>query len=506
MTRHHRRAALDADRFGYVRDRERFLYQDPQNAWGRQTKTPRFNFRKCIAGAMCALLLTGAVAVGVLIGIRYTADYSADHRRVATQVVTNQEPILGTALTADPVANSCEHCENEGKIANIAWQYFDNNRQPETGLVNSVEGVESTTLWDTGSSIAAFLAARDFNLITQHDFDHSIMAMLQTLSKIQLVNGVAPNTLYHTRTAQMVDYNNQPVENGIGVSTIDLARAAFWLNTLQCMHPKYFNPVTRVLDRWNYDALFREGEIYGLARDALVSDRASTIQQGRFGFEQYAGRIFKALGHPTYISASYDNRNRANTEILGVRIGHDLRDPRNTGVNNFVLTDSYTLDAMELGIRPDNKDIVTSIYDVQRERWRHTGIPTALTDGHINQPPYFLYNTIFDAGLSFTTTTDTGVRNDDLRTISTRAAFMLASLFPQDPYSAVLLSAVESAYDPDRGWFSGVYENGGFNDVTTANTNGIILQTMLFRKYGVLAEQCHAYQQVKNYSTVLSNR
>ena len=494
MTRHRRRARIDADRFGHMRERERFLYEDPYGEnteqWpeeapaGHNTNT---SLSQYLLAAACTLLLTGTVIFGAL----YYGERTADK----TLASANSEPTIGAALAPAQSASDCidDGCSDDIEIARVAWRYFENNYQPETGLVNSVDGVETTTLWDTGSSLAAFIAARDFGFITQHDFDHSIMALLQTLTGIDLVNGVAPNILYNTRSARMVDYNNEVDNSGIGVSTIDLARSAFWLNTLQCMHPKYYNPVNRVMDRWASDELFRNGKLYGLARDAQDDDRISPIQQGRFGFEQYAGRIFHALGHPTQIAASYDNPNRSNTEILGVMIAHDRRDPRNTGVNNFVLTDSYTLDAMELGVRVDNRDILQSIFDVQKARWRETGIATALTDGHINEPPHYLYNTIFDAGLPFTTTTDTGLRNDKLRTISTRAAFMLATLFPDDLYSDVLLAAIESAYDPEKGWFSGVFENGGFNDVTTANTNGIILQTMLYRKYGVLSTQCRSH-------------
>lgn len=461
------------------------MYQDPDEWTPDNYYPPKPSGNNHLLTAACAVLLTGTVILGSL----YLGERSAD-KLVAS---ANNEPPISAALPAPANEQTCTDGNCDSQVARVAWRYFENNYHPQTGLVNSVDGVESTTLWDLGSSIAAFIAARDFGITTQHDFDHSIMALLQTLARIDLVDGVAPNILYNTRTARMVDYNNEVDDAGIGTSTIDLARTAYWLNTLQCLHPKYYNPVNRVLDRWNYDRLIKNGELYGLARDDNETDKTQPIQQGRFGFEQYAGRIFHSLGHNTEISASYDNPHRANTEILDTMIAHDHRDPRNTGVNNFVLTDSYTLDAMELGIQTDNRALLDNIYKVQKRRWRETGIATALTDGHLNQPPYYLYNTIFDAGLSFTTTTDTGIRNDELRTISTRAAFMLATLFPDDLYSDVLLSAVESAYDPDKGWFSGVFENGGFNDITTANTNGIILQTMLFKKHGVPGAQCRSH-------------
>ena len=490
MTPYRRNARLDADRFENVRARERFLYEQSDEEWYDEDYDNHRSLAGYVVITVCALLLTGSI----ILGARYFSEFS-----YSGFDSYYDEPTVAAALPVQDALHSPQACRTDGlcdddyQTAKTAWKYFENNRQPDTGLVNSVDTVEITTMWDTGSSIAAFLAARDFGFTTQHDFDHSIMALLQTLAKVDLVAEVAPNILYNTRTAEMVDYNNSPSESGIGVSAIDLSRTAFWLNTLQCMHPKYFNPVKRVLERWNYDSLIRNGELYGLASDQRDNGKQIPVQQGRFGFEQYAGKIFHSLGHRTEVSADYHNQYRSNTEILGVTIAHDSRDPRNTGVNNFVVTDSYILDAMELGLNADNRSLLQNVYNVQKERWRQTGIATALTDGHINQPPHYLYNTIFDAGLAFTTTTDTGVRHDDLRTISTRAAYAMAALFPDDIYSEVLMSSIESAYDTEKGWFSGVYENGGFNEITTANTNGIILETILYKKYGALGAQCKSH-------------
>ena len=69
----------------------------------------------------------------------------------------------------------------------------------------------------------------------------------------------------------------------------------------------------------------------------------------------------------------------------------------------------------------------------------------------------------------------------------------MALLYPDDEYTKVIKSQVESAYDPKKGWYSGVYENGnGYNKATTANTNGIALSTLLYKKYGSVYELCNA--------------
>ena len=68
----------------------------------------------------------------------------------------------------------------------------------------------------------------------------------------------------------------------------------------------------------------------------------------------------------------------------------------------------------------------------------------------------------------------------------------MAILFPEEPYSKVLMQTVGSAYDPEGGWYSGVYESGaGYNDVATANTNGVVMSGLLYKKYGSIFRHCN---------------
>ncbi len=386
---------------------------------------------------------------------------------------------------------SVELSDSDLKIAKIAWKYFENNYNPETGLVNAVNKYPSTTMWDTGSALAAYIAARDFGILSQKDFDDAIMALLETLATIELFDDVAPNKVYNTKTRKMVDYGNKEQPLGIGVSVLDLARLISWLNTLQCMHPKYYSPVNSVLSRWDYSRLIMEDEMYGMARDKKDENIVHPRQEGRLGYEQYAGKIFDRVGFKVDISRDYNNKYRSNTSILGVDIAYDSRDPREFYANNYVVTESYAMDAMELGIDDDNRDLLRNIYDVQKTRWEQTGIVTAISEDNIDRKPYFLYNSIYNAGLKFSTTNSSGEDYDHLKATSTKAAISMALLFPDEPYSQVLMQSVSSAYDPEGGWYSGVYESGaGYNDVTTANTNGVIMSGLLYKKYGSLFDHC----------------
>lgn len=409
------------------------------------------------------------------------------------RVETVKQVAGGMSCLIQPVANSCKipkaHlCHGDLEIAKTAWQYFENNYHPETGLVNSVDNYPSTTMWDTGSSLAATITANDIGLIDDREFDQRIMAMFKTLSSIQLFNGEAPNKVYNTKTIAMVDYGNQPTEAGIGISILDLARLASWLNTLNCMHPQYHSMVNSTLSRWDYSRLFKDGSMYGMA---LEGDQVQVLQEGRLGYEQYAGKIFNQLGFDLPVASSYENEYRTNTEILGIPIAHDTRDPRQLGANNYVVTESYAMDAMELGVDEQNEQLLRNIFEVQKKRWQETGIVTAISEDNIDQEPWFLYNSIFNAGLSWQTTNSSNTNYDHLKTISVKAALSMAMLFPDDEYSKALTSAVQHAYDPERGWYSGIYENGaGYNTAITANTNGMIMSSFLFKKFGAIMPHC----------------
>lgn len=409
----------------------------------------------------------------------------------------NTEAPVGMCGAPQPSVHACFKpiaglCEADMEAAKIAWKYYENNYQPKTGLVNSVNKYTSTTMWDTGSAIAATIAAHDFGFIDQKDFDDRIVALIKTLSSMKLFNNEAPNKVYSTLTGKMVDYRNKPSEEGIGVSTLDLARLISWMNTLICKYPKYTTHTNRVLSRWKYDRLIKNGQMYGLARDA-VTKKVRVLQEGRLGYEQYAGKVFQQIGFNQSVAADYNNKFKNQMDIYDVPIAFDSRDPRVLGAYNYVVTESYGLDAMEHGYDAVNTPLVRNIYDVQKERWKRTGIVSAISEDNVDRKPYFIYNTIFTAGLPWNTTTDRGVQYNELKSVSTKAALTMAMLYPEDKYSQVLKEQVESAYDPEKGWYSGVYENGGgYNKATTANTNGIVLSTLLYKKYGSMFEICNA--------------
>ena len=137
------------------------------------------------------------------------------------------------------IGEAASLCPVDLEIARIAWKYFENNYNKKTGLVNSADRYPSTTMWDTGSALAATVSAYELGLIDEKSFDERVVSLMSTLSEIKLFNDEAPNKAYNTMTGEMVDYNNKPSPDGIGVSTLDLARLVSWLQALSSLHPSY---------------------------------------------------------------------------------------------------------------------------------------------------------------------------------------------------------------------------------------------------------------------------
>ena len=102
------------------------------------------------------------------------------------------------------------------EYAAIAWKYFENNYQENTGLFNSVDKYPATTLWDISSSLHSLMSAYDIGLIEKEEFKTKMTKALQSLSIISLYKSKLPNMVYSTLTLDMVDYSNHTTLDGIG--------------------------------------------------------------------------------------------------------------------------------------------------------------------------------------------------------------------------------------------------------------------------------------------------
>lgn len=371
----------------------------------------------------------------------------------------------------------------EMEWARTAWRYFQNNTIPATGLVNSVDNYNASTLWDTSSYLMAVIAAQRLGIIDQTEFDARIFKALDSLAKLPLFEGKLPNKSYNTLSLQMVDYTNQPSEKGIGWSAIDIGRILVPFNTLAWNYPQHTTSVKKVLESWNTEPLLVDGVLHG----AAVSDSGKTqyLQEGRLGYEEYAAKSFNLMGLDVSNSLRYTDFLKF-VDIGGIQVATDSRDPQQYGAHNYVVSEPYILDGIEFGWDHISQELAWRVYKAQEKRAAETGILTAVSEDNIDQPPYFVYNTVFTSGKAWNAITETGEDASKFKSLSTKAAFGWHMLY-ETAYTQKLVEKVSSLADPQRGWYSGLYEvSGEPNKAITANTNGIILETLAYKQGGKL--------------------
>jgi hypothetical protein len=144
------------------------------------------------------------------------------------------------------------------------------------------------------------------------------------------------------------------------------------------------------------------------------------------------------------------------------------------------------MDGLEFGFDAQSKELAWRVFSAQEERFKATGILTAVSEDHIDVSPYFVYNTVYVAGKTWATITDNGVDASDYRSLSTKTVFGWYALY-NTPYTAKMLQAIETLNDPAKGWYAGLYEkNKQPNKAITANTNAVILESLAYIKKGKL--------------------
>ena len=367
--------------------------------------------------------------------------------------------------------------------AKTAWKYFQNNTISGTGLVNSVDNYNASTLWDTSSYLMAVISAQRLGIIDQTEFDARIGKALDSLTKMALFEGKLPNKSYNTISLQMVDYNNQPSEKGIGWSAIDIGRVLVPLNVLAWHYPQHTASVKKVMERWDTQPMLVKGVLQG----AVVKDDGETkyLQEGRLGYEEYAAKSFNLMGLDVSNSLRYTDF-LTFVEISGIQVATDSRSAQQYGAHNYVVSEPYILDGVEFGWDHLSQELAWRVYKAQEKRYAETGILTAVSEDNIDQPPYFVYNTVFTDGKIWNAISEKGDDASQFKTLSTKAAFGWHALYETD-YTQKLVEKAATLADPERGWYSGMYEvSGQPNKAITANTNGIILEALAYKQGGKL--------------------
>ncbi|CAA6816423.1 MAG: FIG01060252: hypothetical protein [uncultured Sulfurovum sp.] len=369
---------------------------------------------------------------------------------------------------------------NDMEAAKTAWKYFEHNYHEVSGLVNSVDKFPSTTLWDTGNYLMALISAQKLKLISPEVYTLRMHKALDTLGKIELYRGLLPNKVYNTITLKMTDYANKETE-GIGWSAIDIGRLLIPLAYLQFNQPEYHKELHQILSQWNLKELTQKGALYG----AVVEEgEEELLQEGRLGYEQYTSKMFGTFGVDITNALRYD-KYLEYIDIYDIEIPYDKRDKEHSDANNYVVMEPYMLDGLEFGWDYFSKEFSYRLYEAQKRRYEETDILTAVSEDHLDQAPYFVYNSVFVNKDEWVAIDEQGNVINEMKQLSTKASFAMDALYDSN-YTKALVKAL-NPLQSDRGWYAGIYEKDNkVNKSLTCNTNAIILESILYKREGPL--------------------
>jgi len=368
------------------------------------------------------------------------------------------------------------------RAARIAWDFMVNNTVPETGWVNSVDGFESSTLWDQGSYVFALVSALRLGLIDRVEFDERFALFVGSLRKIELIDATLPNKVYNTRSLLMTDYADGLRPDGIGWSALDIARLLLALRTVERFAPQFGPDIRAVLARWNFAAMTKNGQMFGTTRE---DGKLLVLQEGRIGYEQYGARAAGLWGLDVNRAMSAIPIVNWRT-IAGVEVPVDARTSARFGTVTPVLSEPYILMGLEMGFDAESRVMADRVFAAQHARFTQDGIMTFVSEDHVDEFPHFVYSSVFSNGGNWAVVDSDGRRFDDLRTQWAKATYGWDALFDTD-YTNAGLARIQHLARDGRGWMAGVYENtGAWNASLSLNTNAIILEALHFKKFGPL--------------------
>lgn len=393
-----------------------------------------------------------------------------------------------------------ELTEQELAWSQTAWQYFVNNTQLSTGLVNSIDNYPTMDMTSLADYLISLQAALQFELISTKEHDERLTLAIDFLVKMPLTRQGVPNKVYSTSTRTMVNYANQPSE--LGWSAIDIGRLLIALAITKQHNPEFSEYIDKAVLRWNFCALVSEkGELYG---GNINNNQVTRYKEGRLGIEEYAAygyQDWQIIPKKTMMLEPYEV-----ATINGIDLLFDGRDPRYFDVLRPVFSTPYLWLGLEFNWDDINDDssfdsthsnaplaaMADSVYQVQQSRWDKERIYTARAEHVVSGDPYFVYDAIYALGTPWITVAEDGSSHDLLALVSTRVAFQMWALWNTD-YTERLMVLVQELYNPQRGWYEGRYEaTSAYEKSITLKTNAGVLEALLYKVNGKL------YQAKKN--------
>lgn len=359
--------------------------------------------------------------------------------------------------------------QQERMLANKAHYYIEQNWNPNTGFIDSVQGYHHSTMWDIASSIGAILALEGLDMLPSDQASKKIARLLSTLETLPLYKNKLPNREYNTVTGLPSGSLSNTPSNGNGWSALDIGRLLIWLEITAKYKPEFIDQIMKIKNRWSLADAVSQHTLYGEYRN---KHQAHYRQEGRLGYLQYAAQGFSLSGYN--VSRAYEQTDTRKVLLEQTEL---IIDKRNLP---YFTTDPYVLNAIELGIHNTWWDQLEALYVIHKNHFNKTNLLWVFAEDAMSKAPWFSYNNIYFYDKSWLSTSAGGKPIENPQVFSNKVALALSVIF-DDAFSKQLLQQVATNSLFSKSIPTGIYLNNAPNQAYNINTNSLILVSLWFK-------------------------
>ncbi len=362
------------------------------------------------------------------------------------------------------------------RLALGAWKYFKENTESSTGLVypNVLMNDDyaykhpKAAIWDIASSLLGIASAEKLGIISLKEGIHRITRILDFLQTCELYQGQYPNFNYDVTTTQMV-------KEGSGIAWDDLARMLTALKIIKTHYHSLEDSCNSVIERWvltPIEGLYQPDENEEVLKEVRTSPYWDYMDAsfGLWGYRNEPASLWTSLKNKMY----------------GLFSGS-----KPDYYDKLLIPESYILQAIEMGQTEKSKEILNLIHNLQKARYEDEGIITCISEGDLDRKPWFVYCglVVSEEGSTIWPVVGSiwqdGEGYPEYRFISSKAAIAWQALKEND-YTRLSYDLIRrKALNYQLGFYTGIYEESQkINNSLSVNANGIILESLWFKKRG----------------------
>ncbi|MCH9740167.1 MAG: DUF3131 domain-containing protein, partial [Epsilonproteobacteria bacterium] len=400
-------------------------------------------------------------------------------------------------------SNKSIDCGCEGKeleAAKVAWSYFENNYNPETGFVNGMNKYKIVRPEHIGRTIMATISAESLDIIYKDVFNERISKLLSTLKKMKIYHNELPNLNYDAKTAKMVNKAGKVSPTGNGWDLYSVAQMMTGLYYLQRDYPQYREDVFSVVAKWNFKRAISEKSMQNRWFDGKDKGGFKPIEDPAKEF--YIHNALKFFNIKSY-SHLYDERNLDYKAAYGYEVPMGYKDRITNG-------ESYLWSMIEQPYYLKYKHYSSNIYLALKDRYMKTNKFATSTEEALDRKPYWIQNTIYNDGKLWDNLNRDRKSQHKRGLISTKAAFIYDALYGyKDDYAKTLIEKVQPLHKKGFGWYGGEFiKSKQTNKSLNIVTNAAVLQALHYKQVGNLyyAKNDKLYDRIKLHHIYKENK